>query len=100
MTQALVALEHLRNQVDFNSWEDNLDVLDEDFGQVCSWNEEIDESRWSMHTRTIFQFSDSSLMAIEWERGLTEMQESFGPTDAYLVEPYEETVTRYRRIDG
>jgi hypothetical protein len=59
-----------------------------------------DQRRWITYETTYWRFDDNSWLAIEWASGNTEMQESEGPYDMYLVEQYEETITvkKYRKL--
>lgn len=65
-------------------------------------NEETHDSRrWHQATTTYWGFDDGSWLAIDWDSGLTEYQDSAGPYDIYLVEQYEEVVItkKYRKLN-
>ena len=57
-----------------------------------------DEGRWSMTVWTIYEHSTAGFAAIEWHRGLTEMQDDEFLGSVFAVQDYEVTVTRYRKV--
>lgn len=62
-------------------------------------SDDLDENRWTMRRQHVYRCSDGSLFAVELDEPLTEMQEGCDPNaEAYLVEPYEVTVTQYRKV--
>lgn len=61
----------------------------------------VKRSRWYERVRYCLAFTDGSLAAYEENQGLTEMQEDTPEeTSAYLIESYEETVTKYRKVEN
>jgi len=59
----------------------------------------ISTSRWTETVETVIQFTDDSFAAYAEKRGLTEIQEDIDPEiKAYLVEPYQKLVTKYRKV--
>lgn len=62
-------------------------------------SEVVNTSRWYERVQTIYRFSDDSYLAIDCNHGLTEIQDDTPENaKAYLVEPYEVTVTKYRKV--
>jgi len=65
--------------------------------------EEEPPRRWTQTVLTVVKHPETGeLWGVEWERGLTEMQEHLFEEQPYLVEAYEEvipaqTVTRWRK---
>lgn len=59
--------------------------------------ESFGSGRWTEHLLDIYSV-DGEFVGVEYERGLTEMQENSDLNDVAvkLVEPYEFTETRYR----
>jgi hypothetical protein len=71
----------------------------DDFTPVT--DEEItDQTRWSTHFNQILKYKDGTLWRASWSRGSTEYQDE-GIEDLVLVqvEPYQETVTKYKAIN-
>lgn len=58
----------------------------------------VGESRWSIYKTAVWQFDDGSFAEINWEEGATEQQETDANISIIEVEPYEETVIKYRRV--
>jgi hypothetical protein len=79
------------NELLWGKWQD-------DYGVVKQHSEDLDESRWTMHTRTTFIFDDDSCLSFEWERGLTENQDHDGPYTMFLSKPHEIVTVEYRRL--
>lgn len=65
------------------------------WGEVGEYVDEIegDDHRWNREIQTIFKI-DKQYYAIDWMRGLTEMQENEYWDDPYKVERKEEIVTK------
>jgi len=68
-------------------------------------NEQLRESRWMMHIRTVFSDNRNDVLwAFDWQRGLTENQEDYFPLEVndtmpcYRVEPYEVATIKYRPV--
>lgn len=59
----------------------------------------VDKRRWFFVEQDILDLKDGSFVAIEYYEPATEMQEG-QPYEAraYIVEPYEVTVTKYRKV--
>jgi hypothetical protein len=72
-------------------------------GAVTVSDRHSHSGRWTEQRELVFEF-DGRLYMVLYERGLTEMQyqEPFeyepDMIKAYEVEPYEETVTKYRAV--
>lgn len=61
----------------------------------------VKRSRWYERFRYCLIFTDGSLAAYEENSGLTEIQEDTPyESTAYLIEPYTETVTKYRKVEN
>ncbi|MGB3945386.1 MAG: hypothetical protein WBK76_00945 [Candidatus Saccharimonadales bacterium] len=76
----------------------NWSVLDEiDCEQVS--NEHTGEGRWETYHTAVFR-RDGEYVALDYSKPATEMQEGQDQSVAefYSVEPYEVTVTKYRKI--
>ena len=79
----------------------NGEELTETERRYCSWGEigeyveeiEGSEHRWTREIQTIFKIGEQ-YYAINWMRGLTEMQENEYWDDPYKVERKEEIVTK------
>lgn len=73
-------------------------VLDEGVDAEVVDEEYLDSGRWSEHHRAVFK-RGNEYVAMEYEVPATEMQEG-GDFDYefYVVEPYEVTVTKYRKV--
>jgi len=56
------------------------------------------EGRWAETVWTIYEHSTAGFAAVEWERGLTEMQEDDFFGSVFAVEGYVVTETRYREV--
>lgn len=70
--------------------EEELNSLELNFKVVY---EEIKNSgRWVEYVTTVFELSNGDLYALDWERGLTEMQESEFFEQPYKVRLEEEVV--------
>ncbi|HWO60241.1 MAG TPA: hypothetical protein VNO31_09430 [Umezawaea sp.] len=63
--------------------------------EVHTWMVRL--ARFTRRMATVYRLADGSLVAIEQDRGATERQEPTPSATAYVVEPYEVTVTRYRK---
>lgn len=102
MTKAEEVLAELKAKFpDMPYYDDKLDdLLWAEWGQAKERSETGDEHRWVTDKIAYWGFDDGSWLGIDWASGNTEYQESEGPYDIYLVEPYEVTVTKYRRING
>jgi hypothetical protein len=62
-------------------------------------HETLDHTRWSVVESSVVKFSDGSFVWLTWEEPATEYQEGQPYNgSAELVEPYEETVIKYRKI--
>ena len=62
--------------------------------------ESIDSARWEEIMWSIFE-QDGRYLAVEWRRGLTEMQEndiSFDKFSVFEVVPYDKIVIDYKRV--
>jgi len=70
-------------------------AADPDAHQVASWTVHI--ARWYRRIATVYRCPDGTFAAVEENHGATEEQESDPCATAYVVEPYEVTVTRYRK---
>lgn len=57
-----------------------------------------DQTRWSVYKVGVWKFDDDSYVEITWEEGSTEYQDV--NADIYMeeVEPYEQTVIKYRAV--
>lgn len=83
--------------------EDRYTEVTDEYDEADLWVVEpetiVDTTRWSEITTVVFECADSSFFAVTFEAPATEYQEG-APwnNEAYLVEPYEVTVTKYRRI--
>jgi len=57
-----------------------------------------DKSRWSVYMVGVWKFDDDSFVEITWEEGSTEYQDV--EPDIYIeeVEPYEQTIVKYRTV--
>lgn len=95
-------IEQFLARVQDMSERDRLDVV---FGCLVvdgfTYQNEIekDESRWSMITWSIFE-QDGRYLAVEWERGLTEMQEhyvEFNKSSVFEVAVFEKIVIDYSK---
>lgn len=102
MTKAEQVLQQLKTQLpDMPYYDDtNLELLDLEYGQVKEHTQRKDHRRWLTYQTTYWEFEDGSCLGIDWALGNTEYQESEGPHDIYLAESYEETITKYRRLNG
>lgn len=68
-------------------------------------NESEDSGRWSAYVTTVYQEA-GKLWAFDWEEGLTENQEDeihetpygSGLVEVYEVEPYQVSVTKFRKV--
>lgn len=57
-----------------------------------------DQRRWSTSVEEIYRSPSGRYWSLPWERGNTEQQENeYHPEDVCEMEPYEVTVTKYRR---
>jgi hypothetical protein len=72
-------------------------AADPDAYQVASWTVRI--ACWYSRDATVYRCPDGTFVAVEENYGATEEQESDPCATAYLVEPYEVTVTKYRRLE-
>lgn len=95
-------VEEFLAQVQGMSERDRLDVV---YGYLdvdgFTYQNEIEkgESRWSMITWSIFEH-DGRYLAVEWERGLTEMQEhyvEFNNSTVFEVAVFEKIVIDYKK---
>lgn len=69
-----------------------------DLEEVATWT--VTESRWTKCIATVYRCPDGTFAAVEADRGATENQEPPPSATAYPVEPYEVTVTKYRKVEG
>lgn len=61
--------------------------------------EEISAHRWYNRVIDVFE-RDGEFVAVEWDEPASELQEDQDyNAEVYEVEPYEATVTKYRRVD-
>ena len=65
---------------------------------VRTW--EVNSGRWERTTATAYRLPDGTHAAIEYTTGATEYQDPPPSATAYEVEPYEKTVTRYRKRES
>lgn len=73
------------------------DIYDVDAEKVS--DRFLDSGRWVEYHRAVFKRGDE-YVALDYSLPATEYQEgSEGPSEAYAVEPYEVTVTKYRKVD-
>lgn len=105
MTKAQEVMQEIKHAYpDIPYYDDNKlsDIIWGEWGQVEERGETGDSRRWLTSKTTYWRFEDDSWLGIDWDQGNTEMQDSQGPYDIYLVEKYEEVtvVNKYRRIDG
>lgn len=105
MTKAQEVLEELKREYPDMPYGDGSELGEVLWGQWSHTpSEEDDEShgsrRWYEGMTTYWGFDDGSWLAIDWDSGLTENQDSAGPFDIYLVEQYEEIVVtkKYRKV--
>lgn len=76
---------------------DCLEEIDPDAKHLDT--EIISEHRWFDRVAQYYKLTDDTFVAIEFNEPSTEMQEGQPySSKAYLVEPYEITVTKYRKI--
>ena len=83
-------------------------MTESEIREMLVWEQVSEEKepprRWTQTVRTVVKHPDTGeLWGVEWERGLTEMQENMFETQPYRVESYEEiipaqTVTKYRKV--
>ena len=64
---------------------------------VRTWT--VRHTRWGRTTATVYRMPDGTHAVIEHTIGATENQDPQAAATAYVVEPYEKTVTRYRKAD-
>lgn len=57
-----------------------------------------DKSRWSLYMVGVWKFDDGSFVEITWEQGSTEYQDVEPDIFIEEVEPYEQTIIKYRGI--
>lgn len=57
-----------------------------------------DQSRWSVYLVGVWKFDDGSYVEITWEKGSTEYQDVEPDIFIEEVEPYEQTVIKYRSV--
>lgn len=63
-------------------------------------DEYLGSGRWTEHHRAVFKRGEE-YVALDYELPATEMQEgSEGESEVYAVEPYEVTVTKYRKVEN
>lgn len=64
--------------------------------EVHTW--QVKTMRWGRRIATAYRLPDGTFAAIEANIGGTERVELPPDLDAYVVEAYEKTVTRYRKV--
>lgn len=84
---------------DISQWYENGEVCPpgEDFNLIAE--ETLGEKRWGLLKQWVFE-RDGEYVAVEDVEPATEMQEwgDYGEPKFYPVEPYEVTVTKYRKV--
>lgn len=59
----------------------------------------VGQGRWTTSYESVYKFSDNSYVEFSWDEGSTESQEGSDPNlEVYEVEPYEETLIKYRSV--
>lgn len=97
MTKAEQVAEELAVRLEGKqTYDNNLEFLWSDYGQIQEVQEIKDIRRWLTHMTTYWLFDDDSVLGIDWGKANTEIQESEGPYQIYLAEYYEVTVRKYR----
>src|SRR5688500_7044378 len=71
------------------------DLFDGGFVHLHSWT--VKTRRWGSREANVYRLPDGTHVAVETEVGATEKHEPQPNATAYVVEPYEKTVTRYRK---
>lgn len=59
----------------------------------------VNQGRWTTSYESVYRFSDNSYVEFAWDEGSTEYQDDADANlEVYEVEPYEETVIKYRSV--
>jgi hypothetical protein len=74
------------------------DLFDGGFRHQHRWT--VTERRWGYREANVYRLPDGTHAAVETEVGATERHEPNPNATAYVVEPYEATVTRYRKPEA
>ena len=77
--------------------ESELDWFSSD-GYISNTYELGDQGRWWTSFSAVWSFNDGSFVEISWLSPSTEMQEQPPNINIEEVEPYEETVIKYRTV--
>lgn len=75
----------------------DVDFFSEDDYILDSY-EIADQARWSTYKSAVWKFDDESYAEITWEEGSTEYQDPDPNVAIEEVEPYEETVIKYKAV--
>lgn len=73
--------------------------IEENLGDAKTVESEITGTgRWDTFYESVTKFDDGSYAGLSWVHGSTEYQDNTEPNyEAWEVEPYETTVTKYKR---
>jgi hypothetical protein len=75
----------------------DVDFFDDD-DYIADSYDIVDQTRWSTYKSAVWKFDDGSYVEITWEEGSTEYQDAEPSIAIDEVEPYEETVIKYRAV--
>jgi len=97
--QELIKWFNKNGTSDTARWEidDSLEWFECD-GYIADTYDIYDQRRWSIHQSAVWKFDDGSYAEISWAEGATENQEVEPNIIIMEVEPYEQTVIKYRGV--
>lgn len=98
-------LKELRNEI--NDYSNGYGII-EDSDYIYNnkikteevYSEVLDQNRWSVVKEVVFKIADKYYISVVWNDPATEMQDGQNTDcEIYEVEPFEETVVKYRVIE-
>lgn len=95
--QELIAWFEKNGDSTMDRWDIDVDWFKPQ-GYVSDTYDIVGETRWSVYKTAVWGFDDGSFAEVNWEEGATEYQETDANLSIIEVEPYEETVIKYREV--
>lgn len=95
--QELIAWFEKNGSYNTDMWDIDLDFFDP-HGYLDDSFDLAGQDRWSTYKSAVWKFDDGSFAEITWEEGSTEYQDPDSNISIEEVEPYEETVIKYRAV--
>lgn len=90
--QELIKWFSINGDEDTSSWD--IELLKN--AEAVVSREIVGQGRWETYLESVYKFTDNSHVRMSWNEGSTEYQDCPPGIEFIEVEPYEETIIKYR----